>query len=253
LLRVLLRNRFSDAQCGFKAMRAEDARTILPAVEDDEWFFDTELLILAERNGLRIHEVPVDWEDDPDSRVQIAQTARADLKGVVRLACSFARGNGKVAGLDGRRSREMLGGLASLVGVGVLNTIAYLVVYLLVSSQMNHYVANIVSLALCSVGNLAARWRYSLRARAAVSLLLTATSATMAFSTSAVLTTWCLAAATNLDRRSSAAQIGALLVGTAIAALFRFSVLGAVVFHMHVARPAGQAGSSSEDHSSSTP
>jgi hypothetical protein len=85
ILRLVLRNRFSDAQCGFKALRAEDARALLPAVADDEWFFDTELLVVAERSGLRIHEVPVDWSDDPDSRVDIVRTALADLKGVWRL------------------------------------------------------------------------------------------------------------------------------------------------------------------------
>jgi glycosyltransferase involved in cell wall biosynthesis len=86
ILRVVLRARFSDAQCGFKALRADVARDLLPDVRDEEWFFDTELLILAQRRGLRIHEVPVDWVDDPDSRVKIVSTARDDLRGVVRLA-----------------------------------------------------------------------------------------------------------------------------------------------------------------------
>ena len=63
--------RFRDAQCGFKAVRADVARRLLPAIEDDGWFFDTELLVLAEHNGLRIHEVPVDWVDDADSRVDV--------------------------------------------------------------------------------------------------------------------------------------------------------------------------------------
>ena len=71
----------SDAQCGFKAVRADVARRLLPAIEDDGWFFDTELLLLAERNGLRIHEVPVDWIDDADSRVHIVRTALDDLAG----------------------------------------------------------------------------------------------------------------------------------------------------------------------------
>ncbi len=71
LLRGVLRNRFSDAQCGFKAIRRETAQRLLPLVHDDHWFFDTELLVLAEQSGLRIHEVPVDWVDDPDSRVNI--------------------------------------------------------------------------------------------------------------------------------------------------------------------------------------
>jgi hypothetical protein len=57
LLRALLGARFSDAQCGFKAGRTEVLQALLPAVEDQAWFFDTELLLLAERNGLRIHEV----------------------------------------------------------------------------------------------------------------------------------------------------------------------------------------------------
>lgn len=86
LLHVALQNGFSDAQCGFKAIRTDVARRLLPFVEDESWFFDTELLVLAERSGLRIHEVPVDWVDDPDSRVKIVATAAADLKGVARLA-----------------------------------------------------------------------------------------------------------------------------------------------------------------------
>ena len=71
LLRGTLAARFSDAQCGFKAIRADVAERLLPLVQDTGWFFDTELLVLAERAGLRIHEVPVDWVDDPDSRVDI--------------------------------------------------------------------------------------------------------------------------------------------------------------------------------------
>jgi glycosyltransferase involved in cell wall biosynthesis len=85
ILRTVLRARFSDAQCGFKALRAEVARELLPEVLDDGWFFDTELLIAAQRRGLRIHEVAVDWVEDPDSRVDIVRTAIDDLKGVWRL------------------------------------------------------------------------------------------------------------------------------------------------------------------------
>jgi putative flippase GtrA len=85
ILRLVLHARFSDAQCGFKAVRAVRVRELLPLVEDEAWFFDTELLVLAERAGLRIHEVPVDWVDDPDSRVDIVPTAIEDLRGVWRL------------------------------------------------------------------------------------------------------------------------------------------------------------------------
>ena len=97
LLRTTLRARFSDAQCGFKAIRADCARRLLPLVEDPGWFFDTELLVLAERAGLRIHEVPVDWVDDPDSRVDVLATALGDLRGVARLLRAFARGAVPVA------------------------------------------------------------------------------------------------------------------------------------------------------------
>ena len=85
LVRVALDSQFTDAQCGFKAMRAETARILVPLVEDNDWFFDTELLVLAERMGLRIHEVPVNWIDDPDSRVAIVRTALDDLRGIWRL------------------------------------------------------------------------------------------------------------------------------------------------------------------------
>ncbi|MEA2145427.1 MAG: hypothetical protein QOG59_1014, partial [Solirubrobacteraceae bacterium] len=86
VLRFALRAQFTDAQCGFKAVRADALAQLLPEVEDQEWFFDTELLVAAQRRGMRIHEVPVDWVDDPDSRVDIVATAIADLRGVWRLA-----------------------------------------------------------------------------------------------------------------------------------------------------------------------
>ncbi len=85
LLHLALHARFSDAQCGFKAFRRDVVVGLLDLVEDQEWFFDTELLMLCQRRGLRIHEVPVDWVDDPDSRVDISRTATADLRGVLRL------------------------------------------------------------------------------------------------------------------------------------------------------------------------
>jgi glycosyltransferase involved in cell wall biosynthesis len=85
VLRLSLGAHFTDAQCGFKAVRTSVAKQLLPLVKDEAWFFDTELLILAQRAGLRVHEVPVDWTDDPDSRVAIMRTAIEDLRGVVRL------------------------------------------------------------------------------------------------------------------------------------------------------------------------
>jgi glycosyltransferase involved in cell wall biosynthesis len=85
ILRLVLRARYRDAQCGFKAMRRPVAADLINDIKDDNWFFDTELLTLAERRGLRIVEVPVAWVEDPDSRVNIGRTVLQDLRGVLRL------------------------------------------------------------------------------------------------------------------------------------------------------------------------
>ena len=96
LIHAGFRAKFSDAQCGFKAIRADVARRLLPLVEDDGWFFDTELLLLAERNGMRIYEVPVDWIEDLDSRVDLAPTIAGDLAGLWRMRRTFWHGGGRI-------------------------------------------------------------------------------------------------------------------------------------------------------------
>jgi putative flippase GtrA len=171
LLRGTLAARFSDAQCGFKAIRADVAAGLLPLVEDDGWFFDTELLVLAERSGLRIHEVPVDWVDDPDSRVDIVPTALADLRGVVRVGRALATGRLPVA-----RLREQLGRaplepatpgvpagltrqLVRFAGVGVTSTLAYMLLYLLLRTGLGAQPANLLALLLTALGNTAANRR----------------------------------------------------------------------------------------------
>ncbi|CAM5263746.1 hypothetical protein SALBM311S_13049 [Streptomyces alboniger] len=138
ILRGSLQARFSDAQCGFKAIRRDVAQVLLPLVEDTGWFFDTEMLVLAERAGLRIHEVPVDWVDDPNSTVHIVKTATDDLKGVWRVGKALATGSLSLDRLtrpfgDDPRDREIQDvpkGLArQLVGfcvVGGLSTLFYL-------------------------------------------------------------------------------------------------------------------------------
>ncbi|MFE4963412.1 glycosyltransferase [Streptomyces sp. NPDC056660] len=92
----------SDAQCGFKAVRTEVFRALAPHIEDTAWFFDTELLVLAQRNGLRVHEVPVDWVDDPDSRVDIVRTAVDDLKGMGRMFRATVTGGTRVPAVPRR-------------------------------------------------------------------------------------------------------------------------------------------------------
>jgi glycosyltransferase involved in cell wall biosynthesis len=93
LLHALLGVTFSDAQCGFKAGRREVVQALLDDVHDDAWFFDTELLYLAQKRKLAIHEVPVRWVEDLDSRVQIVATAREDLRGVMRLRAAARLGD----------------------------------------------------------------------------------------------------------------------------------------------------------------
>jgi len=117
ILHLVLRVGFSDAQCGFKAVRAVRVRELLALIEDESWFFDTELLVIAERAGLRIHEVPVDWIDDPDSRVEIIPTAIADLRGVWRLLLHGRAGRPRLGAAAPGRSRSPSPSPASLAAV----------------------------------------------------------------------------------------------------------------------------------------
>jgi len=85
LIKTMFFTRFSDAQCGFKAVSREAAQRIIPLIEDNNWFFDTELLILAEKMGYRVKDVPVEWVEDMDTRVKIGATVMEDLRGLLRL------------------------------------------------------------------------------------------------------------------------------------------------------------------------
>jgi putative flippase GtrA len=170
LLRGTLGAGFGDAQCGFKAIRADAARWLLPLVQDDSWFFDTELLVLAERAGLRIYQVPVDWVDDPDSRVDLWRTAVDDLRGIARLGWSLTRG--RIALVDngsappaGRGS--LLTQIVRFLGVGVASTIGYAVVFLLLRAHESAGVSNVVALGSTTVFNTAANrlWTFGIRGR----------------------------------------------------------------------------------------
>lgn len=101
ILRLAAGLRVSDAQCGFKALTREAARALVPLVVDTRWFFDSELLLIAQANGYRLREVPVRWVEDPDTRVHVVQTAIEDLRGIWRLR---RRGIPRAAGA--RRSRD---------------------------------------------------------------------------------------------------------------------------------------------------
>jgi putative flippase GtrA len=166
VLRAALRNHFSDAQCGFKALRAEAARELVPLVQDNGWFFDTELLVVAERSGLRIHEVAVDWVDDPGSTVNIVRTARDDLKGIARMLFE-PPGAKAVLQLSGRRARTArpqpspAGQLVHFAGVGLVGTISFALLFALLYGPLGPVGADLVALALCALGNLAANRRFT--------------------------------------------------------------------------------------------
>lgn len=170
LLKRTMQVKFSDAQCGFKAIRADVARRLLPHIEDNGWFFDTELLIIAERSGLRIHEIPVDWVDDPDSRVNIRQTALDDLRGLVRVAGSLLNGRIPVQAIYAELGRRPIvpPGRPSFFGqvlrfgiVGALSTIAFALLYLLLQAPLGAQPANFMALLLTALGNTAANRRFT--------------------------------------------------------------------------------------------
>jgi len=173
ILRGALSAKFSDAQCGFKAIRADVAHALLPLVEDTGWFFDTELLVLAERTGLRIHEVPVDWVDDPDSRVDIIATAAADLKGVGRLLRGFANGsipvNTIAAQLGSSTKAAAPGSLLRQVvrfgTIGVASTLAYLLLFMMMHTALGAQTANLIALLLTAIVNTAANRRFTFGVR----------------------------------------------------------------------------------------
>jgi putative flippase GtrA len=170
ILRRTLAARFTDAQCGFKAIRADVAKDLLPLVRDTGWFFDTELLVLAQNVGLRIHEVPVDWTDDPDSRVDIVRTAVADLRGVARVSRALLTGALPLRGLRERLGRGPLADKADVQPrlirqlvrfgvVGVASTLAYLALYALMRPTLGAQAANLCALLITAIANTAANRR----------------------------------------------------------------------------------------------
>jgi len=243
LLRAVLRTRFSDAQCGFKAMRAEAAQLLLPLVEDPGWFFDTELLVLAERSGMRIHEVPVDWIDDPDSRVDIVATALADLKGVARLARGLASGRLPISALREHLGRAPLAPppgvpaglvpqLARFAGIGIVSTAAYLLLYLAFRDYTGAHVANIGALLVTALANTAANRRLTFGLRGGQGAATAQLEGLVVFGLGVALTTGSLAA---LDAAHPHAGRGTellvLVVANLAATVIRFLLFRAWVFH----------------------
>jgi len=247
ILRSTLAARFSDAQCGFKGIRADVARELLPLVEDHGWFFDTELLVLADRSGLRIHEVPVDWVDDPDSSVDILATAKEDLRGVLRLARALARGQLPVAKLRAQFDRDPLPAAGpALPGVpprlarqavrfgaiGVVSTLAYLILFSLLRGATGAQVANLVALLLTAVGNTAANRRLTFGVTGRRNAGRQQLEGLVVFGLGLALTSGALAllgAATATPSRL--VELAVLVGANAAATVLRFLMFRAWVFH----------------------
>jgi len=244
ILRSTLRCHFSDAQCGFKAMRRDAVGQLLELIEDQAWFFDTELLIQAERHGYRIHEVSVDWIDDPDTRVHIVGTAREDLKGVWRLA----RQRVEVAQPKATTSPvfEYHHQMARYASVGVLSTVAYLAIFLLLRDSLGMFGANLVAAAATATVNTAAHVTYTFRSKTNGQLRKAVTAGALSFAVGIGLTTFTLAFTYLAGRTTPLAEGVAILGGMVAAACARFVLLREWAYRSHT-RATGVDGGSSRD------
>jgi putative flippase GtrA len=239
LLHACMGARFSDAQCGFKAIRREQARALLPLTQDTGWFFDTELLVLAERAGLRIHEIPVDWIDDLDSRVDVVATALADLRGMVRLGSGFARGSIKVPQLRGPTLADPNGGdrraasgelplqIVSFAVVGIASTIAYVLLYLLLRGVMSAQAANVLSLLVTAVANTAANRRLTFGISGRLHAARHQVKGLIAFGVGLALTSGALAA---LHSPTRGEEVSVLVAANLVATVIRFVLYRTWVF-----------------------
>ena len=241
LLRGTLATRFSDAQCGFKAIRRDVAEHLLPLVEDTGWFFDTELLVLAERSGLRIHEVPVDWVDDPDSRVDVVATAMADLRGIARVGRALAAGRLPLQTVRSQLGRAPLEPpaevpatltrqLVRFAAVGVASTVAYLALFLTLRPELGAQVANLVALLLTAVVNTGVNRRLTFGVRGRARMARDQAGGLAVFALGLLLTSGSLVLLHALADPSRAFEVTVLVLANLAATVLRFLLLRRWVF-----------------------
>ena len=243
ILHLVLRARFSDAQCGFKAIRADCARELLPLVHDRAWFFDTELLVLAERAGLRIHEVPVDWVDDPDSRVDIVSTAIADLRGVARLARDMRANRSALARVSARGAVPGFGGqVLRFAAIGVVSTLAYTVLFILLRSVAAAQAANALALLATAIGNTAANRRLTFAIRDGGNRFRHQAQGLVVFALALAVTSLSLVALHALSSAPSrAVELSVLVAANLLATILRFVLFRSWVFRARRAAPTPNA------------
>jgi glycosyltransferase involved in cell wall biosynthesis len=241
LLRGTLAAGFSDAQCGFKAIRADAARRLLPLVEDQGWFFDTELLVLAERAGLRIHEVPVDWVDDEDSRVDIVATAIADLKGIARVGRALASGRLPLPEPVPGVPVGMAGQLIRFAVIGFASTLAYLLLYALLRDAFSAFGANLVALVVTAVVNTAANRRVTFGVRGRRGAIAHQFQGLVVFGLGLALTSAALAGlAAWAPQAGQLTEMAVLVAANALATVLRFVAFRSWIFRPATATPTRQ-------------
>ena len=238
---------FTDAQCGFKAMRRDVAQRVLPLVEDTGWFFDTELLIIAERSGLRIHEVPVDWIDDENSSVHILAAVIEDLRGVARVGRSIVTGRIPVEQIyaelgrqpfQQRRRPSFFGQVVRFAVVGGLSTVAYALLYLLLQPFMHEQLANFIALLLTAIANTWANRRFTFGVRGRRGAARHQFKGLAVFALAWVITSGSLAGLHALQVNPSPhLQLAVLTVANLCATVLRFVLLRLWVFRRHRTAP----------------
>jgi hypothetical protein len=290
LVRTLLGNACTDAQCGFKALRRDAAAEILPLVEDQAWFFDTEVLVTARRLGLRIHEVPVDWVDDLDSRVAVANTAWLDLCGIARMLTPSSRRRAAASRRRLARRPQPAGALAEPVaardahattadrgpdggpvdevfadellrfaGVGIVSTLAYVALFAALQPVLGAYAANAVAIVACSLGNTATHRGMSGTARHGLDRVHRMATASALLGVSLVFTTAALAVTRAVGLTALAPELAAVTLANLAAAAFRFSILRTWVFrprfgtHLGSVRLGTDDPTPDTDHTHTTP
>lgn len=243
ILRSTLAAKFSDAQCGFKAIRADVARELLPHVEDTGWFFDTELLVLAQRAGLRIHEVPVDWVDDPNSSVNIVKTATADLKGIARVTRATFTGEIPISRLREQLGRQPIGveapgvpprlvtQLVRFAAIGVSSTLAYLVLFLVLRTAVGAQPANFAALLVTAIGNTALNRRLTFGIRGRTGAGRHQFEGLIVFGLGLVLTSGSLALLNGSTTPGLVLEITVLVLANLAATVLRFLLLRGWVFN----------------------
>ena len=205
-----------DAQCGFKAVRASVAHALLPSIEDEEWFFDTELLARAQRAGYRVAELPVRWVEDRDSRVRLMRTALADVRGVWRLRRDGFRP--VRAGITAQ--------LAAFTLIGLISTVAYIVLFNVLRPETGAQIANLVSLAVTAVANTAANRRFTFHVRGTRGLLRAQLAGGVSLVIAIVVTAGALGAVHAVEQSAPALLDSAvLLIATVASTVVRFAVL----------------------------